>query len=94
MDQPLACTLTPDAYRDRIAQLSGLSPRSRCPTAEGERLVFPHSAEAELRDAIAAEQRCCPFLRMRLTRGSTGVVLDIAGPPDARPIIAELFAAA
>jgi hypothetical protein len=28
---------------------------------------------------------------MELTRAGDELVLDIAGPPDARPIIAELF---
>ncbi len=41
---------------------------------------------------IAAEASCCAFLRMDLTRTADGLVLDIAGPQDARPMIAELFA--
>jgi hypothetical protein len=45
-----------------------------------------------LRAAIAAESSCCAFLRMDLQRAEDGLVLSIAGPPDAGPIIAELFA--
>jgi hypothetical protein len=41
---------------------------------------------------IAAESSCCAFLRMDLRRTGDGLVLDIAGPQDARPVIAELFA--
>ena len=48
--------------------------------------------ERELRAVIAAESSCCAFLRMDLARRDEGLVLDIAGPQDARPIIAELFA--
>lgn len=96
-DVPIACTLTPGAYQDRTAELSGLAGRalrSRDQTAEGERLVFTDSpdTERELRAAIAAESGCCAFLRMDLTRADDGLVLDIAGPQDARPVIAELFA--
>jgi hypothetical protein len=68
--------------------------RSREQTAGGERLVFTDSPETEraLRAVIAAESSCCAFLRMELERADGGLVLDIAGPQDARPIIAELFA--
>ena len=68
--------------------------RSREQTPDGERLVFADTArtERELRAVIAAEARCCAFLQMHLARADGGLVLDIAGPPEARPIIAELFA--
>jgi hypothetical protein len=96
MEQPIACTLTPGAYLDRTGELAVLASRlrSRAQTADGERLVFIDSpdTERELRAVIAAESRCCAFLRMELTRTADGLVLDIAGAEDARPIIAELFA--
>ena len=97
MEQPIACTLTPGDYQDRTAELSGLAARalrSRELTADGERLVFTDSpdTEREVRAMIAAESSCCAFLRMNLQRTDEGLVLDIAGPQAARPIIAELFA--
>jgi hypothetical protein len=97
MEQPIACTLTSGAYEDRTAQLAALAARalrSREQTLEGERLVFTDrpDTERELRAAIAAESSCCAFLRMDLHRADEGLVLDIAGPPDARPIITGLFA--
>jgi hypothetical protein len=97
MEQPIACTLSPDQYNGRTNHLAALAARalrSREQTADGERLTFEDSAETEreLRAAIAAESSCCAFLRMDLERADDGLVLDIAGPQDARPIIAELFA--
>ena len=97
MEQPIACTLSPGRVPDRTGELAALAARalrSREQTADGERLVFTDSAESEreLRAVIAAEASCCAFLRMDLTRTDDGLVLDIAGPQDARPIIAELFA--
>jgi hypothetical protein len=97
MEPPIACTLSPGEYQDRTADLAALAARalrSRKQTADGERLTFEDSAdtERELRTAIAAESSCCAFLRMDLQRADEGLVLDIAGPQDARPIIAELFA--
>jgi hypothetical protein len=96
MEPPIACTLSPGDYRHRTAHLAALaarSLRSRERTPEGERLCFTGDSdtERELRVAIAAESNCCAFLRMDLQRADEGLVLDIAGPADARPIIAELF---
>ena len=97
MEQAIACTLSPGQYRNRIddlAQLAARALRSRERTADGARLVFAGSedTERELRALIAAEASCCAFLRMDLQRAGDGLVLDIAGPQDARAIIAELFA--
>ena len=97
MEQPIACTLTPGQYQDRTGELAGLAARalrSREQTADGERLVFTDTpdTERELRAVMAAESSCCAFLRMDLQRADDGLVLEIAGPADARPIIQELFA--
>ncbi len=97
MDQPIACVLRPAEFRGRIDELSALAARalrSREPTADGERLIFTDSegTERALRAAIAAESRCCAFLRMDLRRSGDSLVLEITGPDDARPVIAELFA--
>jgi hypothetical protein len=97
IDVPIACTLTPGQYQDRTGELAALAARAlrtREQTAAGERLVFTDTAEIEreLRGVIAAESSCCAFLRMELKRTADGLVLDIAGAEDARPIIAELFA--
>jgi hypothetical protein len=97
MEQPIACTLTPREYTDRTGQLAALAAhalRSREQTPAGERLVFADTEQTEqqLRAVIAAESDCCAFLRMALARSDEGLVLDVAGPQEARPIIAELFA--
>jgi len=97
MEEPIACTLTTEQYRARSEDLAALAARAlraREQTANGERLTFTDTArtEVELRAAIAREASCCMFLRMDLQRRPQGLVLDIAGPSDARPIIAELFA--
>ena len=97
MDQPIACTLHPGELAGRTAQLAELARealRSRTPIPGGERLVFAPGAgtEERLRDAVAAEAACCSFLTMDLQRLDHGLVLDIAGPEEARPIIAEMFA--
>jgi hypothetical protein len=96
MEQPIACTLSRGQYQDRTDELAALAARalrSRERSAEGERLIFTDSPEIEheLRAVIGAESSCCAFLRMALERTGDGLVLDIAAPPDARPIIGDLF---
>jgi len=97
MEPAIACTLTPDTYADRTAELTALAARalrSRERTDTGERLVFTDTpdTERELQAVIAAEAACCAFLRMDLARRGDALVLEIAGPRDAQPIIAALFA--
>jgi hypothetical protein len=94
---PIACTLQPADYRRRNDELTALAQRalrSREQTDRGERLVFADSAgtEQELRAAIAAEASCCVFLELELERTADGLVLEITGPQDVRPMIAQLFA--
>ena len=97
IDVPIACTLTAGQYANRTGELAAFAARAlrtREQIAAGERLVFTDTPaiERELRGVIAAESSCCAFLRMELTRTADGLVLDIAGAEDARPIISELFA--
>ena len=44
-----------------------------------------------LRAAVEAERVCCAFLALDLRRDDDHLVLDVTGPEDARPLIAELF---
>jgi hypothetical protein len=92
-DPPIACTLAPGQYADRMEQLAALAVRSRERLADGERLTFVDTPDTErqLRAVIAAESSCCPFLTMQLGRDRHGLVLEITGPQGTRPIIAELF---
>jgi hypothetical protein len=97
MDQPIACTLTPAAYAARTEDTAALARRalrSREPLLGGVRLTFEPDPETErqLRDVIAAEARCCAFLRMDLRASDRGLVLDVTGPAEAEPVIAGLFA--
>lgn len=95
--EPIACTLSAADYTERTQDTAALARRalrSRQPIADGTRLTFEASAETErrLREIVAAEARCCAFLRMDLQPGADALILDITGPAEAAPIIAELFA--
>jgi hypothetical protein len=97
MDQPIACTLSGWEYAERTQETSELARRalrSRQPIAAGARLTFEASVATEraLREIVAAEARCCAFLRMDLHPAEDALILEITGPAEAEPIIAELFA--
>jgi MerR family transcriptional regulator, copper efflux regulator len=94
MDQPIACTLSPRAYRDRAEELSALARRALQHRIDhGIRLTFDTGEVTydRLRGIVAAEAECCPFLTMRISRAPDVLHLEITGPDEAGPIIAELF---
>jgi hypothetical protein len=95
MDQPIACSLPSADYAERRAHIDDITRSAllgREPIESGERLTFAAGAEADLRELIAAEAKCCSFLKMELDRRGDTLALDVTGPEDAQPLIAELFA--
>ena len=56
------------------------------------RLLDRPDIEQRTRELIAAESKCCAFLDFELGRENGYLVLDIAGPEDARPVIDMFFA--
>ena len=97
MDRPIACSLPPAdlaerrALIDRIARDTLLA---REAIEGGARLRFAAGpgTELSLRNLIAAEAECCSFLRMELSHDGDELKLDVTGPEEAQPIIAEMFA--
>jgi alkanesulfonate monooxygenase SsuD/methylene tetrahydromethanopterin reductase-like flavin-dependent oxidoreductase (luciferase family) len=97
MDRSFACSLPPAGLRERravIDEIARAALRSRDPITGGARLTFTGGDDTEraLRDLIAAESECCPFLRFDLERGDDEVRLDVTGPAEAQPMLAEMFA--
>jgi hypothetical protein len=97
MDAPIACTLSAADYAARmqdIRELARRALRSRQPIPDGARLTFEPGADTErqLREFVAAEARCCAFLRMDLSAARDALTLEVTGPAEAEPIIAQLLA--
>jgi len=95
-DLPIACTLTPDGMTARLTLIDALAADGlidRAPTQAGLRVRLRDTPQIEhrTRELIAAESRCCPFLEFNLDRDGGELVLDIAGPQDARPVIEMFF---
>jgi hypothetical protein len=98
-DLPIACTLTPGAMTARLALIDALAADGlldRTPTDAGLRVRLRDAPEIErrVRELVAAEARCCPFLELTIGRDGGALVLEIGGPADARPVIEMLFAPA
>jgi MerR family transcriptional regulator, copper efflux regulator len=83
-DIPIACTLSPHAAKDRVAEWQRLlhgSVSSRSSVASGLHLSFHASVDAtELMRLAVAEQDCCRFFSFAITVDHRGVGLDILGP--------------
>ena len=96
-ETPIACTLTPDGMTARLALIDALAADGlldRTPTEAGLRVRLRDRPDIEqrTRELVAAESRCCAFLDFALGREGGDLVLDIAGPEDARPVIELFFA--
>jgi len=94
---PIACTLDPEGAAARQALIAALVVDGlidRTVTASGLRLRLRDTPEIERRTRalIAAESACCAFLELRLGRDGGDLVLDVAGPAAARPVIDGFFA--
>jgi hypothetical protein len=97
-DLPVACTLSPAAFRARRqGLLSELLRRAdeHQETPEGHRLRF--AANEDMLETIArvvdAERQCCRFLRFRIIVEPDGgpIVLELTGPLGTREFISALL---
>lgn len=70
----------------------GLLDRTTTDAGVRVRLLDRPDMEQRTRELVAAEPKCCAFLDFELGRENGYLVLDIAGPEDARPVIDMFFA--
>ena len=95
-DLPIACTLSADGVTARLALIDALAADGlldRTATAAGVRVRLRETPEIEQRtlELVAAESKCCAFLDFDLGREGNALVLDISGPPNAKPVIEMFF---
>jgi hypothetical protein len=97
-DLPVACTLDPDALAARRQGLLSKLLRSAHAHQElpdGHRLSFAATDEtlAVIAKAVAAERRCCEFLRFQITvePGGGPVLLELTGPQGTREFLSALL---
>jgi hypothetical protein len=94
---PIACTLAEADMAARRAEMAVIARDlvSAEPDATGAVLRFAPRAGTRERVAafVAAESRCCPFLRMELRDEPGALTLTVAGPPGSEPVVHEPLAA-
>ena len=96
-DNPIVCTLSPDALKTRrdglLADLLQSAEHHEL-TAHGLLMRFAPTADAvsTLARVVDAERQCCRFLRFVITIEPDGgsVSLELSGPAGTREFIAEL----
>jgi hypothetical protein len=97
MSYPIACALTDVEMRERRRTLLDLIQSAIVDTTDlPSGYLYHFEANDELRERldrlVTLESQCCPFLTFRLNYSGEGAIcLEIAGPPEAKSIIAGLF---
>ena len=97
-DLPLACSLSADDLPRRLALISALGRDALVDrSVDGGAATLRFAADPGVRDRVeaivAAEARCCAFLRMDVEDEPGAVVLRIDAPEGAEPVLADLVGA-
>lgn len=91
----IACTLMGDSYVDRIAWIANLNRRALLATRREDRsliLTYRPEAAADVEELVQRERECCAFLSFDVIKHDGEIVLTISAPPDAGPILDDVFA--
>ena len=96
-EPPIACTLTEAELPARRAEMAAIAPDLVFADARETRAVLRFRAapgtRERLADFVAAESRCCAFLRMELRNERGGLTLTVDGPAGSEPVVGELVSA-
>lgn len=91
---PLACTLAPGAYRERMVWIRELTTRSlRDYRRDGLALHLTYDAEAaeRVRELVQRERACCGFLAFDLRQDADAARLTVTAPEAALETADLLF---
>jgi hypothetical protein len=98
MELPIACNLTEAEMRERRQMIldfvrgAALDVTS-LPLGYAYRFEPTSEVLVHLSRLVELERQCCQFLTFRLVvqAGNQPICLEITGPPEAKPIIADFF---
>jgi len=91
---PIACTLGPGDFRQRLAWIADLNRDAlHAEHRDGLRLELTYAPAAldRVREMVAPEQDCCAFLTFELQQEADTVRLVIVAPEDARDALDAVF---
>jgi|ERR1022692_3276045 hypothetical protein len=99
IDQPIACTLTDAELRERRRTVldafhNAVLETTQIPLGYAFRLEPKSEVLGQLAHLVDLERQCCPFLTFKIIveSGHQPFTLEITGPPEAKPVIANFFA--
>jgi hypothetical protein len=96
-EPPMACTLTEAEMPARRSEIAAIARDLVSAEAQATHAVLRFRAAAGTRERVAhfvaAESRCCAFLRMQLRDGPDAVTLTIDGPAGSEPVVGEFVSA-
>ena len=91
---PIACTLAPGDYQERLAWISRLA-REALRGSERRDLAlelrYAPEAAARVREMVRREQACCAFLTFDLRENPEEITLAVRAPEEAREALDTLF---
>jgi hypothetical protein len=95
----VACLLDGHTYRARVARIRALMDhaliaRERLETSVHMRFRRDAEVETHLKELVALEQACCPFLTFALDTRPGETVLTISGPEGAAALLDDAFGGA
>src|SRR3954452_8482096 len=96
-EPPIACTLTAAEMPARRAEMAAIARDLLSADVRETHAVLRFGPAAATRERVAAfmaaESRCCAFLRMALREDPDTLTLTIDGPAASDPVVSELVAA-
>jgi hypothetical protein len=90
---PIACTLSTEDYKARVAELRAVSQWLK-DVQHGEgtvHLTYDPVAARRVRDLVQKEQLCCAFLRFEMREEESGFHLTITAPEEVHDTAEVLF---
>lgn len=92
--KPIVCSLGPEDLRQRLTVIRELNRRAlRGRERDGLqlKLAYDADAEAEVRELVAMERRCCSFLDFRMNQLVGRFLVTITAPTEAADSIEKIF---
>jgi len=92
---PIACTLAPGAFKDRLAWIAALNKDALRTYARRDlvlELSYAREARERVHEMVRNEQACCAFLAFELHEAGNEIRLTVTAPEGAREAADALFA--
>jgi hypothetical protein len=96
-EPPIACTLSASEMPARRAEMAAIAADLVSADVHEAHAVLRFGPAPATRERVAAfvaaESRCCAFLRMQLRHDPEALTLTIDGPAGSEPVLGEMVAA-